>query len=372
MKLAIVQDYLRGGGTEKNTVFLANAFCAKGWSVDVVCFRPGGVLRPELHADVGVYPLQSSDTGLNFFAPGLRRTLCQRAPDIVLLMGRMANAKGGRVRKVLPDTPIVATLRTGNRLPAGTRKTFLVADFVLTNSAWASQRAVAAGASPGRSAVIHNSITRKWPAEAEWAGIRDATRARFGVADEEQVWVKVAGFRKGKGQLELLQMLEAEFAQLPTQWQLWLVGEGAERAACERFVEASRLRGHVRFCGFVREPLPYLLGADAGVFCSRMESQPNAVVEMQAAGLPVVAFDVAGVGECLEEGETGFCLPAGDAAGFIKRLVFLSERPEQRAIFGQRARRLVEARFSPGSNIERYESVFRRLVAAKDGRLFPT
>ena len=47
MKILLVQDYLRSGGTERQTILLANAFRAAGHAASLVTFRPGGALASE-------------------------------------------------------------------------------------------------------------------------------------------------------------------------------------------------------------------------------------------------------------------------------------------------------------------------------------
>ena len=92
MKILIVQDYLRSGGTERQSVFMATAFAKAGHEVTLLTFRPRGVLELDGEQQPFAFrSLQSFDTGLDWFAPGLLRTAEEAAPDLVLCMGRMAN-----------------------------------------------------------------------------------------------------------------------------------------------------------------------------------------------------------------------------------------------------------------------------------------
>jgi predicted ABC-type transport system involved in lysophospholipase L1 biosynthesis ATPase subunit len=45
MKILIIQDHLRSGGTERQSVLLANAFAAAGHPATLLTFRPGGPLE---------------------------------------------------------------------------------------------------------------------------------------------------------------------------------------------------------------------------------------------------------------------------------------------------------------------------------------
>src|SRR3954470_8366173 len=98
MKILIVQDFLRSGGTERQTILLANAFATAGHATTLLTFRPGGALSETVLATVTCRSLQPFDLGLDWFAPGLMRAVRRMGPDIVVCMGRMANCFAGRIR----------------------------------------------------------------------------------------------------------------------------------------------------------------------------------------------------------------------------------------------------------------------------------
>jgi glycosyltransferase involved in cell wall biosynthesis len=90
---------------------------------------------------------------------------------------------------------------------------------------------------------------------------------------------------------------------------LLLAGDGSQRPKLER--QALALTDRVRFLGD-RSDVPVLLAAaDITVLISDWEGLPIAVLESLAAGRPVVASDVDGVGEILRDGG-GTCVPPGD------------------------------------------------------------
>ncbi|MFM9032031.1 MAG: hypothetical protein ACKOTF_15425 [Opitutaceae bacterium] len=64
MKILILQDFLRSGGTERQCVLLANAFAAAGQEVTLVTFRPGGALAGTVGAAVRRVTVQPCDLGL--------------------------------------------------------------------------------------------------------------------------------------------------------------------------------------------------------------------------------------------------------------------------------------------------------------------
>jgi len=80
---------------------------------------------------------------------------------------------------------------------------------------------------------------------------------------------------------------------------------------------------------------------------SSKEGTPTALAEAMALGLPVVATDVGGVGEIVEDRTTGFIVPPGDIDAFVDRTRQLFSERELRQQIGHRARQSVRERFTP-------------------------
>src|SRR5882724_6613178 len=163
MKILVVQDYLRSGGTERQSVLIANAFAAAGHDTRLLTFRPGGALASTVDAAAKHFPLQPFDFHLDWFAPGLFGFIRRSHPDIVLCMGRMANCYGYKIQVLashlaLP-TRVIATMRTGKSLPSRFRLSLRRADHVIANSGEARDTLVTRYKIPAEKiSVIHNSL----------------------------------------------------------------------------------------------------------------------------------------------------------------------------------------------------------------------
>jgi len=81
-----------------------------------------------------------------------------------------------------------------------------------------------------------------------------------------------------------------------------------------------------------------------------------------AAGKPVVATDVGGAAEVIEEGRTGYLVPSGDDSQMASRLITLFRDSESAAIMGQRGRRVVEEKFSCEAQLKQTEDLYKRLL----------
>ncbi|MGF1449943.1 MAG: glycosyltransferase [Opitutales bacterium] len=363
MKVLVFQDFLRQGGTETQTLFLARSFAQEGVHVEVATFRPGGALYPDLEAaGLPHHILQPFDTRLNTFVPGLGRVLRNVRPDIVLLMGRMANNLGVRIQKIATDSRVVATARTGKAFPPGNRRTFAKADAVVANSRWAAERVAMRGGVPERIHVIHNGFARDW-SDPEAVNERSVARTDAGVPEGSCVFLSVAAFRPGKGQERLVQL----FAKLPQRlpWQLWMVGDGKRRQPCEVLARKLDLRARVRFWGSQSRPRPYYAGADCAVHASRTESLPNFLVEAQTAALPVVAMRAGGVGETFLNGESGYLHDQDDEAGFLQSVRTLLEDAKRRHQMGEAGAQYARTQFEPKASVRAYLDLFETLLAER-------
>jgi glycosyltransferase involved in cell wall biosynthesis len=102
-----------------------------------------------------------------------------------------------------------------------------------------------------------------------------------------------------------------------------------------------------------------------GVFPSNHEEPfGNVVVEMMAAGLPVVAYDLGGPREIILEGETGLLVENKHVRKLAAALETLLDNPELRARLGERGRQRVEQCFTWDRHVDQllgiYEQIMRR------------
>lgn len=123
-----------------------------------------------------------------------------------------------------------------------------------------------------------------------------------------------------------------------------IAGDGELRHELELL--AAPLGDRVVFLG-ARDDIPDVL-ASLSVFAypSRFEGLCLAVIEAQAAGVPVVATPVGGIRETVVDGETGFLVPVGDAESLAERICFCLDHPEEARRVAEEARRRVREHYS--------------------------
>jgi glycosyltransferase involved in cell wall biosynthesis len=360
MKIIVLQDYLRSGGTERHSLLLAREFGGLGHDAQLVTFRPGGQLSAL--AGPNRRSLQPFDTGIDWFAPGLKRTVLGGRPDIVLCMGKTANCYAGRLQrramaKGLP-TQVVATLRAGGKILPLYYTSIKNASHIVANSLAAEHNLVSEhGVDKKMISVIHNSLV--FPG-ASWALDQDY-RTKLGAGPSTTVLLSVGMFRPEKNQRALLEMA----AGLPADWDwlLWFAGDGPERAKCEKLAADLGIAGRVRFLGFQSDPGPIYRAADIAVHASREEALSNFLIESQSYGLPVVACHALGNRECFIPGRTGWDVAQGDFDGFRASLALLAaDTPTERAARSDEARAFALREFDPGRQVAAYIRLFQKLL----------
>ena len=188
-------------------------------------------------------------------------------------------------------------------------------------------------------------------------------------ADHPFVLVHVSNFRPLKRVADVVHLFAAARRLAPaTALRLRLVGDGPDRPRIEALVRELALDQHVQFLGEQVELPAVLRDSDVFVLPSETESFGLAALEAMACGLPVVASRVAGIPEVVADGETGLLAPVGDVAAMAAHVARLVGDADTLARFSRAARARVEAHFQPQPIVNRYEALYRRLVARTPAR----
>lgn len=150
---------------------------------------------------------------------------------------------------------------------------------------------------------------------------KDGTEAdiirKFAESEGKYVICFVGELYKGKNQRMLICSLPEIQMEIPNAV-LWLVGEGVDRHELVNLADDLNLTNSVCFLGKRKNPCDFMRAADLYVSASEKEGLPFNVMEALGCGKTVIASDIKGHRDIIEDGKSGFLYPKGDISAFLK------------------------------------------------------
>lgn len=154
----------------------------------------------------------------------------------------------------------------------------------------------------------------------------------------------------------LLRAFAIASAQSEAPWTLHLAGGGEEETRLRRLADQLGITSELTFHGRLERDALFamLQSLDIYAHTTSGETMCYAIMEAQACGLPVVASDVRGVSDAIEDGVTGLLHRHGDPRALANRLLTLAGDPQLRRQLGQNARASMVARAKAQPTAETY------------------
>ncbi|MGI8731325.1 MAG: glycosyltransferase, partial [Solirubrobacteraceae bacterium] len=279
---------------------------------------------------------------------GLAQVIRRRRPDVIHAHSSKSGVLTRVARAAAPEIPVIYTPHgyafAGFFTRAVERRLYrgiegaLAALATRTLCVCEAEGRLAASVGPAeRVRVVHNGIDA--PPACELApGVAE-------LRSEGPVIGTLALLRPGKGLETLIAAMPAVVARHPRATAV-VAGEGQDRQALQRSIDAAGLHDRVRLIGLTRGPAPLLRGAD--IFCnpSWAESFPLSLLEAMWLDLPIVSTDVGGCREAIEDGRSGLLVPPRDAAALAGALIRLLDDSAFACGLGDEAGRRVRSRFT--------------------------
>jgi glycosyltransferase involved in cell wall biosynthesis len=208
------------------------------------------------------------------------------------------------------------------------------------------------GFAENRIRVIYNGID---PDQWQPGPRNPAVLAEFSIPPAAPVVGILAMLRPEKDHETFLGAAKIVHQNLPDAHFL-IVGDGPERQRLETLARNLGLEAAVHFTGERVDISDLLTVFDVSVLCSvTIETFPMAFLEAMAMERPLVATDLGGLAEMIDDGENGFLVPMRDPQALAAAIVgVVTDRQTNRAM-GQRSRQIVEERFTVGRMIRETE-----------------
>ncbi len=148
---------------------------------------------------------------------------------------------------------------------------------------------------------------------------------------------------------------------------LVMVGGGPLKAECEQVLSDAGARDLAWLPGERSDVAAVMQGLDLFVLPSLAEGISNTILEAMACGLPVVATDVGGNADLVEDGVTGQIVPSGDVPALSEALCRWADDEAGRHAAGAAGRARVEAKFSLPAMVAAYQRLYDEAVRIPSG-----
>ena len=282
-----------------------------------------------------------------------------RADVVNTHSGRDTQLAGMAARTLAHRPRIVRTRHLA--LPITSRFTYSVLpDHVVTVSKYVEDYLVSAGVPREGITTVSTGVDFSRYDRATVAGnLRD----ELGLPADSLLIGTVAILRAKKGHAEILDAAPEVLRRFPKAHFVF-AGDGPQTDNLKARIAADGLEGRVHLLGLRRDMTNVLASLDVFVLPTHQEALGTAFIEAGAMGLPAVATRVDGVPEVIQEGTTGFLVPAQQGHALIEPICRLLGDAILRQSMGANAREFVHRKFSREVMAEGMERLYKRLLEA--------
>jgi len=367
--LAVI-DHLALGGAEMLLGQFAAAAPRAGISLSVACFEHGdGSPAAEPLRAVGVEPvnLEIEGRASRRHVKAMREHILALAPDLVHTHLGTADLIGGLAARSL-RIPAVSTIHEIVQRAGGRRR--------VKGAAYSLTRRLC----DARVITVSDSARRAYVEQSWGMGERvvriyngvDVTarpgaganvRRELGVEPDELLVGMVSALRPEKAHDVAIEAVAALRERCP-KLRLLIAGQGPLATQLAR--EASPLGDRVLLTGRRTDVMQVMDALDVCLHPSRLDAFPTTLIEALAASTPVLASDVGGIPEIIEDGATGVLIPGPPSApGLARALQALLEDPRRRATLARAGRESYERRFTADPWVRTTRALYDEVCAEK-------
>jgi len=326
MKVCFIVGTLGRGGAEKQLVFMLRALKYAGIETRILCLTSGESYEAEIKS-LGVeveYIGANQNRLLRLWK--IIRNLRKRPADIIQSSHFYTNIYAALAGKAL-KIPSIGAIRSNLKSELATHKSLgkfqlSLPSFLIVNSDLARRTAIERGISTKKIEFVRNAVEIESD-ESESKPKQNITMLFVGRLGKE---------KRPDRFVRLAASLVEKYPAHPLRFQI--AGDGALRKEIEEQAQSDTLlKDKMEFLGECAEMHEIYRRADILILTSDYEGTPNVVLEAMAHGLPVIATNVGGTSEILNE-KCGILVEPDDETGLVQAAVKLIENAELRKILG--------------------------------------
>lgn len=367
-KILIVLPFLAGGGAERVITMLIGALSREKFALHLALFanrhRPVNQVPDDVTLHLWNY--RKASKGIL----RLVRLMGAIRPDAVLstlgyvnlLVMLLRPAFPAKTRFIARESNIpslhLAQFRMTRLMEVLYRWLYPKFDRIICQSQDMQNDLISAfGITPEKTSVINN------PVDIDWIGRRLEKEEQESPGLEGRVKLLAVGKLMPQKGFDLL--LRAFSLIEDTRFFLTIIGEGPERENLALLAQDLGIADRIRLAGFTANPYPAMRDADLFILSSRYEGFPNVVLESNACGTPVVAFDCpGGVAEIIRNDFNGWLVKPADIKGLANTIVEATGKPLNRDAISA----YIHQEYGVRKIVSRYEKVLGDVIDGRGGK----
>ena len=177
--------------------------------------------------------------------------------------------------------------------------------------------------------------------------------------------VSVARFSHQKNNMELIRAVEQINKLYFGSLQLNMVGDGPLLFEAKAYVTSHKLENDVHFLGSRTDVDDILNQNDIFCLISNYEGLPISIIEAMRAKMPIIASDVGGVNELVQDGVNGFLISRGNISELVDKLKYILEHKDIIKFMGEASRKIYEEEYTADRMNQKILSVYNEVVYKK-------
>ena len=266
----------------------------------------------------------------------------------------------------LTRIPIIATVHRAEVAPVSNPisiiRKLLLARFngIVAVSNHTKSLAVSAGVEASKISIVYNSCDER---VFFYGKDKEVERKKHNFTTNDNLILFVGNLIKRKGLSSLIESLNILQSKL-SDFTGIIVGEGEDLGELKSMVDKFDLKSHVKFYGRVPEATLSELytAADVFVLPSTSEGHSVALLEAMASGLPIVASDIEGNRESVEDGVNGFLFRTGSSKNLAEKLAIVLSDPKLKKMMSDKSYETYVQKFSTKTQIDNYLKIYDSLI----------
>lgn len=355
MKTVHVETGRHFYGGAQQVIWLLQGLLAAGVDCELVCPPDSAIASRASALGLSVVEIPCAGDHDIRFMWRLRDFLRAARPDLVHCHSRRGgDFWGGRAARAA-GMPTVLSRRVDNLEPSHfSRLRYKPFNKVIAISDNIATVLKVAGLNADRLVVIRDAV------DVDCVNLKpeaDVLSRHFELTEKHFSIAVVAQLIRRKGHRFLFDALPSLVLKYP-RIKVVVFGVGPDEEQLRALARKLGVSGAVIFAGFRLDLDEYLAAFDLLVHPAEKEGLGVAMLKGASAGLPVIAFDVAGAKEAVAHGSTGVLIPARNVESLQKAIEFMIEEPEMRRFFGAAGRQRMRDEFSVQAMVESHIELY--------------